>query len=154
MTPSEELRYLILALQREGNRELAEMLKPMGLTPAQAEVLQVLDQYEQLTLSELGERLVCETGSPSRLVNHMVKSGYIRKTPDPLDGRAVNLSLSDKGQQVMPDLNALEAAYNQSVAELIKDLPLPLDTVLELLRGLVADTPAGSAVILRKEAPD
>jgi len=154
MTPAEELRYLILALQREGNRELAELLKPMGLTPAQAEVLQVLEQYEQLTLSELGERLVCEAGSPSRLVNHMVKSGYIRKTPDPLDGRAVNLSLSEKGLRLMPDLNALENAYNQAVGELMTTLPVPLETMLELLRGLVADTPAGNAVILRKERPE
>lgn len=151
MTPAEELRYLVLALQREGNRELSEMLKPMSLTPAQAEVLQVLDQFEKLTLSELGERLVCETGSPSRLVNHMVKNGYLLKTTDPQDRRAVNLSLSEKGLGLMPDLNALENAYNQAVAELADNLPIPLETALELFRGLVADTPAGKAVILRKE---
>lgn len=154
MTPGEELRYLVLALQREGNRELTGMLKPMGLTPAQAEVLQVLDQFGQLTLSELGERLVCETGSPSRLVNHMVKNAYVLKTTDPLDRRAVNLSLSEKGQAFMPDLNALEEAYNQAVGEMVHTLPISLETALELFRGLVAGTPAGNAVILRKEAPE
>lgn len=154
MTPGEELRYLVLALQREGNRQLTGMLKPMGLTPAQAEVLQVLDQFGQLTLSELGERLVCETGSPSRLVNHMVKRGYILKTPDPLDGRAVNLSLSENGQAFMPGLNAMEDSYNQAVGEMAKTLPISLETALELFRGLVAGTPAGNAVILRKEAPE
>jgi len=151
MTPAEELRYLVLALQREGNRQLSDVLKPLNLTPAQAEVLQVLDQFGQLTLSELGERLVCETGSPSRLVKTMVKAGYIVKTPDPLDGRAVNLSLSDTGQAMMPDLNAIESAYNESVGELAKQLPIPLETALEIFRTLVADTPAGNAVILRKE---
>ena len=40
---AEELRYLILAAQREGARALAELLRPAGLTAAQAEVLAVLD---------------------------------------------------------------------------------------------------------------
>lgn len=152
MTPAEELRYLVLALQREGNRQLADMLKPMGLTPSQAEVLQVLEQFGQLTLTELGERLVCETGSPSRLVNNMVKNAYIVKTPDALDGRAINLSLSETAQALMPKLNALELAYNDEVAKLTETLPIPLETVLGIFRNLVANTPAGHAVSLRKQA--
>ena len=115
MTPAEELRYLVLALQREGNRQLTEILRPLGLSPAQAEVLQVLDQFGELTLIELGERLVCETGSPSRLVKGLVGNGYITRRPDPRDGRAVILSLSDKGQSVMPALNEVEDAYNAEV---------------------------------------
>ena len=35
----EELRYLILGAQREGARALAELLRPAGLTAAQAEVI-------------------------------------------------------------------------------------------------------------------
>ena len=152
MTPAEELRYLVLALQREGNREFADSLKPMGLTPSQAEVLNVLDQFGQLTLTELGERLVCEAGSPSRLVNNMVKNGYIAKTPDPLDGRAVNLSLSDMAQDLMPKLRAIEVEYNDAVGQIAKTLPISLETALEMFRVLVADTPAGNAVSLRKQA--
>lgn len=150
MTPAEELRYLILALQREGNRELTELLRPLNLTPAQAEVLQVLDQFDLLTLSELGERLVCETGSPSRLVKNMVKLGYILRTPDPLDGRAIRLSLSDKAKAIMPQLNQLEDSYNAEVGELATDLPIPLDMLLAILRGALGDSDAGRAIELRK----
>ncbi len=150
MTPAEELRYLILAIQRDGNRQLTEVLRPLDLTPAQAEVLQVLDQFDQLTLSELGERLVCETGSPSRLVKNMVNAGYITRTRDALDGRAVRLSLSDKAQAIMPQLNQIEADYNASVGELVKDLPIPVDAMLEILHGLLAGSPSGKAIQLRK----
>ena len=38
MQPVEELRYLMLAVQREGNRTLTEALRPLDLTPSQAEV--------------------------------------------------------------------------------------------------------------------
>lgn len=150
MTPAEELRYLILALQREGNRGLTDLLRPLNLTPAQAEVLQVLDQFDPLTLSELGERLVCETGSPSRLVKNMVKLGYILRTPDPLDGRAIRLSLSDKAKAIMPQLNQLEDNYNAEVGELATDLPIPLDMLLAILRGALGDSDAGRAIELRK----
>src|SRR5215212_5438791 len=42
MNEVEELRYLVLAAQREGNRMLAQGLRPLGLTPSQAEVETVL----------------------------------------------------------------------------------------------------------------
>ena len=42
MRTAEELRYLILAIQREGNRLLAADLRPLGITPSQAEVIRVL----------------------------------------------------------------------------------------------------------------
>ena len=68
MTPIEQLRYLLLAAQREGNRFLADALEPLGLTPSQAEALRVLQDWQPLALVELGGLLVCEQGSPSRLV--------------------------------------------------------------------------------------
>ena len=40
--PLEELRYLVLGAQREGARMLAELLRPAGVTAAQAEVIAVL----------------------------------------------------------------------------------------------------------------
>jgi MarR family transcriptional regulator, organic hydroperoxide resistance regulator len=151
MSPAEELRYLILALQREGNRQFLEMLHPLGLTPAQSEVLKVLEQFGELTLIELGERLVCETGSPSRLVKTMVEAGYLQKKENPDDGRAVLLSLTPKAHALMPGLNSLETSYNESVAELVAHLPIPVETLLEILWHLVGDTAAGTAISLRKE---
>ena len=68
METIEELRYLVLGAQREGARSLAELLQPAGLTAAQAEVIAVLrDADRPLTVREVGDRLVCEGGSPSRL---------------------------------------------------------------------------------------
>jgi hypothetical protein len=43
MQPIEELRYLILAAQREGNRLLAEALRPLRLTPSQAAKVAALE---------------------------------------------------------------------------------------------------------------
>ena len=63
VTPAELIRYLVLAAQREGNRQLGHALRALGLTPAQSEVLRILGEHEPLTLSGIGELLVCESGS-------------------------------------------------------------------------------------------
>jgi hypothetical protein len=54
MNSIEELRYLILATQREGDRLLSAALEPIGLTTSQAEVLRVLYDYAPLSLRIAG----------------------------------------------------------------------------------------------------
>lgn len=78
--PSDELRYLILAARREGSRQSAAHLRSADLAPAQAEVLEVLRERAPLTLAELGRLLVCETGSPSRLVDGLVRRDLVGET--------------------------------------------------------------------------
>src|ERR1700743_3132965 len=122
MRPSEELRYAILALQREGNRNLIAALKPLGLTPAQAEVLRVLDDYAPLTLTALGELLICESGTgPSRLAGRLVTSGATQRTDGQTDRRAVTLELTPKGKQLSAGVARVEEAMYQSIETSVPD---------------------------------
>src|SRR6185437_670755 len=116
MIPAEEFRYLILALQREGNRLLAAGLRPLQLTPSQAETLRVLADHQPLTLTGLGELLVCETGdNPSRLVDRLVKADLIRREPDPADRRHVSLTLTPAGTRLARKVAAVEARLHQAI---------------------------------------
>src|SRR5437899_7167457 len=65
--------YTTLFRSREGSRLYAERVRPLGLTPSQAEVLSVLHEAQPLSLIEVGERLACEIDSPSRLVCRLVQ---------------------------------------------------------------------------------
>src|SRR5215470_18270697 len=100
MRPIEEYRYLILAAQREGNRLLADALRPLHLTPSQAEALRVLQEHEPLSLIALGDMLVCETGSPSRLVQGLVEDGLVERIPSSTDKRMVTLTLTKLGREM------------------------------------------------------
>jgi DNA-binding MarR family transcriptional regulator len=81
--------------QREGARALTELLRPAGLTAAQAEVLAVVDEANRpLGVRQIGERLVCEGGSPSRLVASVVDAGLLERGERAGDRRAVELSLT------------------------------------------------------------
>ncbi len=151
MQPVEELRYLILAAQREGNRMLAEALHPLELTPSQAEVLRVLQEQQPLSLIALGDLLICETGSPSRLVNGMVEAGLIVRLPSLKNGRMVTLTLTEKGQVKAEQVRAVEEAMYERIAALLAGVSL--SDINALLWRFVAGRPAGEALARRTGHP-
>jgi len=148
MRPEEELRYLILAAQREGSRMLTELLKPMGLTPSQSEVLRVLYDHEPLSLIELGELLVCENGSPSRLVNRLVEGGFIEQKQSKEDSRKVKLKLTEKGVNSVSEIIKIEERMYASLNTLLEGAPV--QEMINLLWKQVEGKPSGQALVLRK----
>jgi MarR family transcriptional regulator, organic hydroperoxide resistance regulator len=143
---ADEVRYLILAAQREGSRQLAARLRKASLTPAQAEVLEVLRERAPLTLAELGRLLVCETGSPSRLVDALVRRDLVTRTPSQHDRRVVSLVLTAAGHA------AIDAATGAAMVRDIIASRLSGDEVEQLaglLRRLLAGTTGGETVAAR-----
>src|SRR5262249_53370629 len=136
-----------LAAQREGNRLLAEALQPLRLTPSQAEALRVLEDWQPLALIELGALLVCEQGSPSRLVAGLVASGLIERTPSPDDRRKVVLTLTAGGREAVEQIHTVEAALYDALGALISDQQI--QALLPILRQAVTGRPAGNALARR-----
>lgn len=144
-----ELRYLILALQREGNRLLVAGLRPLGLTPAQGEALTVLAGYGPLSLTGLGELLVCETGtSPSRIVDRLVTAGLVLRESDEADRRALRLSLTDEGRALAARVAEAEEELEGRLEALLAGRDVT--DALELLRSMAEPFPSGQA--LRRRA--
>ncbi|MFI7148119.1 MarR family winged helix-turn-helix transcriptional regulator [Nonomuraea sp. NPDC050022] len=148
MRPAEELRYLILAAQREGNRLLGQALKPLGVTPSQAEVLRILADRRPLTLNGLGELLVCESGnSPSRLVDRLTTMGLIDRQVSAHDRRHIELSLTEEGRRLARQITTIEDDLYRSIDAAAEGRDL--DQITDFLRAFVADLPAGRALARR-----
>jgi DNA-binding MarR family transcriptional regulator len=151
MKDAEELRYLILAIQREGNRLLAAELRPLGVTPSQGEVLRVLRDHGPLTLSALGGLLVCETGnSPSRLVDRLVAQGLVQRDTDPDDRRYLALSLTPEGKALSMRVAAAEERLHSGIDQLVTGQPVA--ETITTLRALAGAFPAGEALARRRAA--
>ena len=145
----EELRYLVLGAQREGARRLAELLQPAGLTAAQAEVIAVLrDSGRPLTVREIGDRLVCEGGSPSRLVGSIVSAGLIERGEHPDDRRAVALSLTPAGARAAREVADAERQLYEGLWAAVSEREAT--ALVRGLRKLVAGRPAGDAIERRR----
>lgn len=148
MRQAERIRYLALAVQREGNRRLAADLAPLGLTPAQSEVLRILGDHAPLTLTAVGSMLVCESGTnPSRLVDKLVDAHLVERRTDSVDRRRVTLTLT-------PDGRAKEAAVRAVEDHLYAGLDaasagIDTEALVTFLERLVAGQPAGNALAER-----
>jgi DNA-binding MarR family transcriptional regulator len=148
VSQAEELRYLVLAAQREGNRLLAARLRPLGLTTAQAEVLALLNERKVLTLSGLGELLVCESGTnPSRLVNRLVTQELVERSRSATDGREVLLQLTSAGRRAAAQVATIEGELYAAMEVLAAGHDM--DATLALLRAFIGDLPSGQAVARR-----
>lgn len=147
MRLAEEIRYLLLAVQREGNRALSEALLPLGLTPSQAEALRVLQDYQPISLGELGGLLVCESGSPSRLVTGLVTAGLVQRVVAPQDRRYVTLTLTQSGEARATQVAEVEAAIHQQIEQLIQGVPI--DEIKKMFWRYIDNRPAGRALARR-----
>jgi DNA-binding MarR family transcriptional regulator len=151
MEPVEELRYLVLGAQREGARALAELLRPAGLSAAQAEVIAVLrDADGPLTVREIGERLVCEGGSPSRLVASVVDAGLLERGERRGDRRAVEHRLTAEGRRAARKVTEAERRLYDELESTLGDRDVA--AAVRGLRKLVDGRPAGESIARRREA--
>jgi DNA-binding MarR family transcriptional regulator len=149
MNPAEELRYLVLGAQREGAKALTDLLRPIGLTPAQAEVLVVVrDAGQPLTVREIGERLVCEGGSPSRLVASVVDAGLLQRGEREGDRRAVELSLTPQGAKAVRAVARAERELHAWLSSTLSEHEVEI--VVKALRKLVEGRQTGAAIARRR----
>ncbi|BCL29646.1 MarR family winged helix-turn-helix transcriptional regulator [Streptomyces aurantiacus] len=142
-----ELRYLLLAAQREGARQMTGQLKPLNLTPAQAEILLVLAERAPLTLAELGRLIVCESGSPSRIVDTLTKRGLVDREPGQVDRRVVHLRLTSRGEELMPVLRTIDARTDAMIVDRLSAEEQAVMT--RGLRRILDGTPSGTALAAR-----
>jgi MarR family transcriptional regulator, organic hydroperoxide resistance regulator len=96
----EELGLMLKAAMREAERRVNDLLRPLGLTAGQAEVLQLLERGGPMSLGELGSLLVAEGGHPSRLVDRMVRAGYVIRDQAAEDRRRITLRPSKRGLEL------------------------------------------------------
>ncbi|RFA13638.1 hypothetical protein B7R22_13380 [Subtercola boreus] len=151
MRTAEQLRYLILAAQREGNRVLQALLTELDLTPAQSEALGLISDHGPLALSELGDMLVCDSGTnPSRIVNRLVAAGLVERHPGKQDRRQIRLSASRLGASTAERVRRIEGRLYDSIDAAVSDADQQV--LIRALGRLTEHSPAGESLHKRLAA--
>jgi DNA-binding MarR family transcriptional regulator len=101
----------------------------------QCYALEVLVERGALRSVSLAEALKLDKSTTSRVVDALVRKGYVEKTADAEDARAVSLRVTRKGRALYERING-ELIFQQA----------------ELIRGLDADVRAGATEIIRRLA--
>ncbi|MDQ0297845.1 DNA-binding MarR family transcriptional regulator [Salibacterium salarium] len=96
---------------------LNQFLSSSGLTSSTAEVIRVLEEHEPVSLKELGSLLICETGSPSRLIKGLINEGIVEQVEqvaNPKDSRSKLLMLAKIGESKMKFIKDTEQKITNS----------------------------------------
>lgn len=139
-----EFRHLVLAAQREGNKELARLLAVIGVSPSQSELLRVIGEFGPLSLKRLGALIICESGSPSRLVDTLVARGFVNRKPAQDDKRSVVLQLTDEGSSLLEQISQAENILDSHIDSFFTATEKTV--MATALRRFLSDTPSGEAI--------
>lgn len=87
-------------------------------------------------MSTLAEQLGVVRRSATDLVDHLVTAGMVERRPDPTDGRAVVVTATSAGSDL---LTTIAAARQRASIELLRPLsPAEREQLTTLLRRMVA----------------
>ena len=75
------------------------------VTPSQARLLARVGE-DGSRVGELAERARVSKQTAGHLVDQLERAGYVRRTPDPMDGRARLVRLTDRALAAVPVANA------------------------------------------------
>ncbi|WP_253671750.1 MarR family winged helix-turn-helix transcriptional regulator [Streptoalloteichus tenebrarius] len=92
----EDALQLVLAVHRL-NRTLR--VSTTDLPPTQLIVLSLLMEHGPTRIGELAARVPCSQPTATTVVAGLEGTGLVRRQPDPADGRAVLITLTDEGQE-------------------------------------------------------
>jgi DNA-binding MarR family transcriptional regulator len=127
-----------------------EVLKPHELTFARYEVLVLLtfSRTGELPLKVIGSRLMVHPTSVTNAIDRLVAAGYVRRRPNPADGRGVLAGITDEGRAVVEVATAALTALDFGLGDLSEPDRADLFDVLKRVR-LGAGDVAGSKLDAR-----
>jgi DNA-binding MarR family transcriptional regulator len=111
-----DLTFTLLANCQEKENRLAEQY---GLTQAEFRCLRLFGTDECLNNKHIAERMKLSPSRLTRIIDGLVKKGYIGREIDVNDRRNMRVSLSEKGKSLVHKLNQ---AYVDIHAEILQDI--------------------------------
>ncbi len=90
----------VIYLQSEGRRLAREECERVGVTATQLNVLKLLGEIGELSLSELSRRLASQNSAVTGIVDRMVQADLVVREQSPEDRRVWRIRLTEKGQSI------------------------------------------------------
>lgn len=119
-----------------------EVFKSDELFPSHIQILLVLSNHKQLTMSEISRQINVINSNLTPLVDKLIKLGYLKRQPYKKDRRVVHISLTNSGKTFVEKHRKyvetlleekLNALPEEKVTELVEHLKAVYDTVIECL---------------------
>jgi DNA-binding MarR family transcriptional regulator len=115
----------------------AGYLKKFGITPEQFNVLRILrgSSPKPMMLAEITERMIDKSSNCTRLVEKLKQKGLVNRVTCENNRRQVDISITDKGQQLLKKIDASQPAWMETMGKLSKTEAKELNRILDKLRS-------------------
>jgi DNA-binding MarR family transcriptional regulator len=107
--------FFLAKAYQKAHGHFKERLKPYGLTNMQHLVLEALWYQEGFTAAELGKNLILDKATMSGVIDRLSEGGWLKRRPDPDDGRVQRLYPSPKATEMKGELIGLRQAANEEL---------------------------------------
>lgn len=97
-----------------------DQIKMFGVTTSQCYCLLELLKTEKLTMYELSQKMNLNTSTVTRVIDNLVRDGFIERDRDEKDRRVVVIQLTGKGRDTAVRLNE---SINRYYKKIIENIP-------------------------------
>jgi DNA-binding MarR family transcriptional regulator len=105
MTKSDELTLVLRdwseTFMRRSMHDFIQFSKDSGLSVAQMNTLFHLHHGSKCGVSDIGELLGVTNAAASQMIDRLVQNGFIERSEDPIDRRAKQLRLTERGHTIV-----------------------------------------------------
>jgi DNA-binding MarR family transcriptional regulator len=120
------------------DQQVAQLLRPAQVTPAQYNVLRILRNAGRagLACSDVAERLVRHDPDVTRLLDRLEARGLVTRSRDTVDRRVVIARITDAGLAILDELGeSIATLHAEQFRRLGRQDFLALVSLLEQVRG-------------------
>ncbi|KQL57551.1 MULTISPECIES: MarR family winged helix-turn-helix transcriptional regulator [Bacillaceae] len=114
-----------------------EILTHFPITPPQFVALQWLNEYGDMTIGELSDRMHLACSTTTDLIDRMEKNELVSRVKDESDRRVVRIHLKTKGQEIILEVIKKRQHY---LAEMLDDFSCEQVNILEENLSMLLET--------------
>jgi len=90
-----------------------------GVTMSQCSTILGIGKNGTMTMHALSEWMSLATSTMTRIVDNLVRDGYIARAHDPQDRRVVQVSLTEEGEKLFEAIMQIYHEYHRKIVESI-----------------------------------
>lgn len=121
-----------------------------GVTMSQCSTILAIGKRVRMTMNELSDCMSLASSTMTRIVDKLVRDGYIERSQDDQDRRVVHVSLTEKGKGLFKVISRIYDEFHRRIIESIPPGEIPkiadaLSTLKEAIEGTPLTDPEGCA---------
>jgi DNA-binding MarR family transcriptional regulator len=118
------------------NEQMKTVFSKQDITSQQFNILRILrGANKPLSTLQIRQRMLDKMSDTSRIVDRMVIKGLVMKNISPADKRMVDITISNKGQQVLQEIDKYESQMDDIMKNMTENEAETLNLLLDKLRN-------------------